>query len=39
MIFLYKGSTIYDINKTIRDYGINNNDKIEVVPIEEDYKI
>ena len=39
MIFLYNGSTIYDINKTIRDYGINNNVEIQVVPIEEDYKI
>ena len=39
MIFLYKGSTIYDMNKTIREYVINNNAKIEVVPIEEDYKI
>ena len=39
MIFLNNGSTIYDINKTIREYGIKDNDEIEVVPIEEDYKI
>ena len=39
MIFMHKGSTIYDMNKTIRQYEIKDNDTINVVQKDEDYKV
>ena len=38
MIFLHNGSTIYDMNKTIRQYEIRDNDIINVVQKDEYYK-
>ena len=39
MIFLHNGSTIKDMNKTIRQYEIKDNDIIHVVKKDEDYKV
>ena len=38
MIFMHNASIIYDMNKTIRQYEIKDNDIINMVPKDEDYK-
>ena len=38
MIFMHNGSIIYDMNKTIRQYEIKDNDIINVVQKDEYYK-